>query len=142
MADSKLATKNGLMLAAAAYKVKYRACGSNGQVLDKIRLLPQTLGCHRKNRGGTYPGGLRLQDLLQTIAKHGFLAEELDHRCTVVEEMPLSEILRRSNYQSSLEYNVAQCAKDALLHGLFSEPFNAVLHSLLARNHAIMLSKQ
>ena len=82
-----------------------------------------------------------MQDLLQTIAKAGLIAEELDHRMTVVEEMPLSQMMQRLDYQSSLDYNIAQCAYDALLHGLYGEPFNAVLHAMLAHNHAIMICR-
>ena len=89
MADSKLATHDdtSLMIKAAAFRSKYRLHGV------KTRFRPADLACHKKNRGGEYPSGFRVQELLKKIAKHGFLQDEADNNCVVVEAMPLAEIL-------------------------------------------------
>ena len=138
MADSKLAddAKHSLMLAGASYKVKCRKThgGPNGEI-RKIRLRPADLGCHPNNRGGEYPSGLRVQELLKSSAVGGILQAEADHNCVVVEEMRLDEMLKRTDYQTALTYNAEHCAKDALLHGLYGEPFNHVAYSMLAHNH-------
>ena len=91
-----------------------------------IRLRPTELCCHPKNRGGAYPTGLRVQELLEQTAAIGILQEEADHNCVAVQEMPLAEILKRKGHISSLDYNIEQCAKDEILHGLYDEPFNIV----------------
>ena len=137
MADSKFATHDdtSLMIKAAAFRAKYRLHGV------KTRLRPVDLACHKKNRGGEYPSGLRLKDLLTDIAKQGIVQEEADHQCIAVEEMPVHEILKRTNYKTHMEYNMQQCAKDELLQGLYDEPFNKAPHALLAHNHLMMICR-
>ena len=136
MADNKLA-RTGLMIEACAYKAKYRKEG------PKVRLRPGDLGVHKKNRGGAYPAGLRVKELLVDIAGHGILQEEADHNCSAVEEKPLAEILKdgSASFQSSLDYNIQECAKDELLRGLYDEPLNVVHHSLLSHNHLMTICR-
>ena len=136
MADNKLAPK-GLMIEACAYKAKYRKEG------PKVRLRPSDLGVHKRNRGGAYPTGLRVKELLVDIAGHGFVQEEADHNCSAVEEKPLAEILKEggASFQTSLAYNIQECAKDELLRGLYDEPFHTVHHSLVSHNHLMTICR-
>ena len=99
MADSKVAIHDdiSLIIKAAAFRAKYRLHGV------KTRLRPADLACHKKNRGGEYPSGLRLKDLLTDIAKQGIVQEAADHQCIDVEEMPVHEILTRTNYKTHMQ---------------------------------------
>ena len=65
----------------------------------------------------------------------GIVQEEADYNCIAAEEMPLHEILAMRSYVSTLDYNIQQCAKDELLHGIYDEPLNTVRYSLLTYNH-------
>ena len=136
MADSKRAP-TGLMIEACAYKAKYRKEG------PKVRLRPGDLGVHKKNRGGAYPTGLRVKELLVDIAGHGIVQEEADHNCYAVEEKPLAEILKEggASFKSSLDYNIQECGKDELLRGLYDEPLHTVQHSLLSHNHLMTICR-
>ena len=133
MADSKLANQcdMSVMIRAASYRAKYRKNRGCGESEPKVRIRIPELGCHKQNRGGEYPSGLRVQDLLRSISSMGIVQEEADHNCSAVEEMPLHEILAMRGYVSRLDYNIQQCAKDELLHGIYDEPLNSVHYSLL-----------
>ena len=67
-----------------------------------------------------------MQDLLRTIADNGIVQEVADHNTIAVEEMPLHEVLKRHGHVDTLDYNIEQCAKDELLHGIYDEPLNRV----------------
>ena len=138
MADSKLAPKveGGLMIAAACFRAKYRL--HDGQ---KVRIRSSELGVHKKNRGGAYPSGLRVQEFLKECARHGVVQEEADHNCSAVEEMPLQEIMLRGGYLPTLDYNIQECAKDDILSGIYAEPHNRVCYSLLAHNHFMTICR-
>ena len=105
MADSKLAndTAHGLMLAGASYKVKCRKTFNTVSTDYKIRIGPGGLSVHRGNRGGEYPSGARVEQLLRELAQLGILQEEADHNCIAVEEMPVDEMRKRPDHESSLE---------------------------------------
>ena len=70
MADSK-EDAQGIMAAGMAWRVKYRKLDANGQVL-RIKLPVNTLGSHRKNRGGVYASGLRRKDLCTDVLTKRF----------------------------------------------------------------------
>ena len=137
MADSKLAndTTHSLMLAGASYKVKCRKTFNKEGTDYKIRCRPGELGVNKGNRGGDYPNGVRVEELLRETAKLGILQEEADHNCIVVQEMPLEEMRQRPDHETSLAYNIRQCARDERLHGVYDAPFNIVNHTMLSHNH-------
>ena len=135
MADSKLAdSKHGLMIAGMAYRVKYRIDFGNEQGC-RLRVRPAELGVHKKNRGGVYPGGARCSELLVGCRTNGIMQDEVDHGTSVVEEPPASEIIKMPQYQSTLDYNIEQCANDELLRTCYAEPYNFVSKGMLAHNH-------
>ena len=82
MADSKHAKlgDNSLMVAAMAYRVKYRKVNSAGQA-KKILVRVESLGVQRKNRGGVYPAGIRCKGLCMDVLPAGFVKEEVNHAC-------------------------------------------------------------
>ena len=96
MVDSKMLdlTDTGLMADAMAYRVKYRKVNNAGKVVKPF-LHIDSIGVHKKNRGGVYPGGLRCKSLCVTVLEAGFLKEEFNHACVVVEEYPVEEIIAR-----------------------------------------------
>ena len=79
--------------------------------------------------------------MLRTISNMGIVQEEADHNCIAVEKMPLHEILAMRGYVSTLDYNIQQCAKDELLHGIYDEPLNKVHYSLLVHNHVMTICR-
>ena len=128
-----------LIIRAAAYRAKCRKI--HGESEPKVRIRMFELGCHKQNRGGEYPSGLRVQDLLRTSSDMGIVQEEADHKCIAVDEVPLHEILTMRGYVSTLDYNIQQCAKDELLHGIYDEPLNKVHYSLLVHNHVMTICR-
>ena len=137
MADSKLANdaNNSLMIAAASWRVKCRKTFNKEGTDYKIRCRPGELGVNKGNRGGDYPNGVRVEELLRETAKLGILQEEADHNCIAVQEMPLEEMRQRPDHETSLAYNIRQCARDERLHGVYDAPFNIVNHTMLSHNH-------
>ena len=138
MADSKLPPngETGLMIAAACYRVKYRKHDG-----AKVRIRAGELGVHKKSRGGEYPSGLRVQDLLKHCARNGVVQEEADSNCIAVEEMPVHEMISRTGYVTTLDYNIRQFLNDAILNGIYDEPHNRVYYSLLAHNHFMTICR-
>ena len=82
----------GLMIYAMAMRVKYRKHGHDG-VFRKHTPQTKDMGVHKKNRGGQYPAGVRCKSLCSEALEAGFLKEEVNHCCVVVEEAPVEEIL-------------------------------------------------
>ena len=147
MADSKLATvANGcdrsLMIAAMAYRVKYRKLNSAGNP-QKFPVRIESAGVHRKNRGGVYPAGVRCKSLAVDVIEAGFLKEEVNHVCVAVEEAPLDEIIKSGakDYVSASLYNAERSAKDELLCTCFQAPFNVVHWSFLSHNHMLLIMR-
>ena len=136
MAMSKEDT-SGLMIKASAYIAKYAVEGG------KVRLRPGDAGVHKKSRGGDYPAGLRAKELLVEMTRAGILQDDADNHGYAVEEMPVQMMLDSKGdcMTTTLEYNVQQCAKDALLSGIYDEPFNKVFHAFLAHNHALTVCR-
>ena len=64
MVDSKLVelSDDCVMMAAMAYRVKYRITGPGGKVIE-IWVRIETTGVHKKNRGGVYPSGVRCKSV-------------------------------------------------------------------------------
>ena len=94
MGDSTRATAaplsgDGLLTAAMAFRVKYRKADANG-VAKKTFVPIGSLGVHARNRGGVYPSGMRVKSLCQEVLENGFVKEEVNHACIVVEEPPLT----------------------------------------------------
>ena len=81
MADSKLAQDQALMIAAMAYRVKYRVMekAENSNTLPKMQVRIENLGVHKMNRGGVYPSGLRCKSLCTDVVTVGFLEEDATH---------------------------------------------------------------
>ena len=129
MADSRLPPngETGLMIAAASYRVKYRK--DDGA---KVRLRAGELGVHKKSRGGEYPSGRRVQDLLQYCAEAGVLQEEADSNCIAVEEMPVNEMISRTGYVTTLDYNIRQCLNDAIFNGVYNH-FMTICRAFIAK---------
>jgi hypothetical protein len=143
MADSKPSKlcDSGLMVAAMAYRVKYRRVGMDGKA-RKIPVRIESMGVHRKNRGGMYPAGLRCKSLGVTVLEAGFLKEEVNHAFIVVEEAPVEEILLRAtaaDRESSSSYNAEHSMKDELLSTCFQPPYDDVRHTLLSHNHIMLV---
>ena len=86
---------SGLAVAAMAYRVKYRLTNSDGTV-QKVILRVTSLGVHKKNRGGTYPAGVRVRSLCENVIPQGFQKECVNHACIVVEIIPVAELAKRA----------------------------------------------
>jgi hypothetical protein len=144
MADSKHedpSDKHGLMVAAMAYRVKYRKMGSDGKAV-KIAVRIEHMGVHKKNRGSVYPAGVRCKSLCVEVLEAGFVKEEVNHALIVVEEAPVEEILRRTavaDKVSASAYNIEQSGKDELLASCFLSPYDDVRHTLLSHNHIMLV---
>ena len=134
-----LDSTQGIVKAAAAWRIKYRKTGPKGEVL-KIRLRIDNLGVHRSNRGGVYPAGVRCKSLCVDVMEVGLLKEELQHQMVVVEDAPFDHIRSRGkDYISGSAYNIAASRKDEFLCLCFKEPFNDVRHINLAHNHIVLV---
>ena len=132
---------NGLMVAAMAYRVKYRTDNIDGKAKEKVVRI-ETMGVHKKNRGGVYPSGIRCKSLCVEVLEAGFLKEEVNHACIVVQEAPAEEILLRDpgdDMVSASTYNAANSSKDELLITCFETPYNDVRHTLLSHNHIMLV---
>ena len=142
MADSKHANpgENSLIVAAMAYRVKYRKVNSAGQAI-KILLRIENLGVHMKNRGGVYPAGIRCKSLCGDVVLAGFVKEEVNHACIAVEVTPVEEIIRSrgSGFVSASTFNAESCSKDDLLSTCFQAPYDDVRHMLLSHNHMMLV---
>ena len=128
---------HGLMTMAMAYRVKYRQTDSDGKVVRK-RVHIQSLGVHKKNRGGVYPAGVRCKSLCAEVVEVGFVKEEVLHSLVAVEERPLAHSAVAA-YESGLAYNIDKCSKDEFLLTCFSVPHNEVWHMLLGHNHIMLV---
>ena len=143
MADSKLKDDQGVMVAAMAYRVKYRKHLPDGS-FPKVPVRVETMGVHKMNRGGVYPSGVRCRSLCQGTFAAGFVKEELSHACIAVEEVPVDEIIRsrgphNPHMVSASTYNAEQTAKDELLATCFVPPYDDVRYMLLSHNHMMLI---
>jgi len=142
MVDSTQATPDhGLMTVASAYRAKYRKCDSGGKA-EKLFVRVGGVGVHKQNRGGVYPSGVRCKSLCEEVMENGFLKEEVNHACIVVEEPPVEHAVLHAAVagpKSSASYNAEQCAKDELLVTCFKPPFDSVHFSLLSHNHIMLV---
>ena len=131
---------NSLMVAAMAYRVKYRKVDSNGKAI-KVWLRIENMGVHKKNRGGIYPAGVRCKSLCVEVVGAGFVKEEVGHAVIAVEEPPVAEFIRMNPYSlvSASAYNAAQCCKDELLMNCFQTPYDNVNYNLLSHNHMMLV---
>ena len=75
----------GVMVAAMTYRVKYRNTCPDGKPL-KVAVRVDEMGVHRKNRGGVFPAGVRCKSLCMEVVEAGFMKEEVNHACVVVEQ--------------------------------------------------------
>jgi hypothetical protein len=141
MADSKQCGAS-LMIAAMAWRVKYRKTDEGNKVVRK-RLRVENLGVHPKNRGGVYPSGVRCKSLCVEVMDVGFIKEEVNHAVVAVEETPAAHIRSRGEeYVSGSTYNVEKCMKDELLNTCFNEPVgSSVQHMLLSHNHITLVMR-
>ena len=136
MADSKLSKTDkdfALITAAMAYRVKYRI----DEKKYRFELGIKRMGTHPNNRGTVYPSGLRCKTLLWTVGKSGFLKEEVNHACVVVEECPGTE--RPKGIESGSAYNRRKCSADQLLATCFKAPYDIVEYLMLSHNHMMMV---
>jgi hypothetical protein len=140
MADSKECSTS-LMIAAMAYRVKYRKTDEAHKVIRK-KVPVDSLGVHPKNRGGVYPSGVRCKSLCVEVIEVGFIKEEVNHAVVAVEETPAAHIRSRGEkYVSGSTYNVEKCRKDELLNSCFSTPYDGVQHMLLSHNHIALVMR-
>ena len=133
---------NGLIVAAMAYRVKYRKVNSAGQA-KKILLRTENLGVHMKNRGGVYPAGITCKGLCVDVLPAGFVKEEVNHACVAVEETPVDEIIRSrgADMVSAYTFNAENSSKDDLLSTCFQAPYDDVRHMLLSHNHMMLVMR-
>ena len=82
------------MVQAMAWRVKYRKTTSDGKIL-KMKLRIEALGVHPKNRGGVYPAGVRCKSLCEGAVDSGFVSEEANNNCVVVEDTPAEHVRSR-----------------------------------------------
>jgi hypothetical protein len=131
---------HSLMVAAMAYRVKYRKVDSDGKTI-RIHVRVDSMGVHKKNRGGVYPAGVRCKSLVVEVVQAGFLKEEVSHVCIAVEEVPLEEFIRGGSHVSlrASAYNAEQSGKDELLCTCFAEPYDEVRHPMLSHNHMMLI---
>ena len=73
MAHTKEASlsDNSLMIAAMAYRVKYRKATVDGKII-KICVRVESMGVHKKNRGGNYPATVKCKSLCAKVLDAGF----------------------------------------------------------------------
>ena len=127
------------MVAAMAWRVKYRKTGPDGKV-RKRKLRLESLGVHPMNRGGVYPAGLRCRSLANDSCCVGFVKEELNSNVVVVEETPAEHVAGRGrDYISGSTYNRTQSKRDELLMTCFDEPYDDVRQTLLCHNHMMLV---
>ena len=142
MDDSKHANlgDNGLIVAAMAYRVKYRKVNSAGQG-KKTPVRVESMGVHMKNRGGVYPAGIRCKSLCGDVVLAGFVKEEVNHACIAVEETPVDEIIRSrgAGMVSASTFNAENCSKDDLLSTCFQAPYDDARHMLLSHSHMMLI---
>ena len=142
MTDSKHLnlSDNGLMVAAMAYRVKYRKVNPDGKA-RKIPVRIESMGVHRKNRGGVYPAGIRCKSLCAEVLEAGFVKEEVNHACIVVEEAPVEEVIRSrgAGMVSASTYNAENSSKDELLITCFQSPYDDVRYMLMSHNHLMLV---
>ena len=136
MADSRHANvdNSGLMMAAMAFRVKYRK-------VRKINVRIGSMGVHKKNRGGVYPAGIRVKSLCVEVLGAGFVKEEVSHVCIAVEEAPVQEVIRSGGdgTGSASTYNAENSCKDALLSTCFQAPYDDVRLTLLSHTHMMLV---
>jgi hypothetical protein len=128
MADSKPVQldAHGLMVAASAYRVKYRKVDTDNKIVrNYVRI--DGLGDRKKNRGGVYPAGVR----------------RLYHACIAMEQCPLREAIRSrgEDVVNATEYNVDDSNKDELLISCFRVPYDDVRFMLLSHNHMMLIMR-
>ena len=129
------------MIAAMAWRVKYRKTDEDGKVVRK-KVSIDSLGVHPKNRGGVYPSGVRCKSLCVEVIEVGFIKEEVNHAVVAVEETPAAHIRSRGDdYVSGSSYNVEKCRKDELLNTCFNNPYDGVQHMLLSHNHIVLVMR-
>ena len=117
---SAVGSKESLIAASSAYRVKYRKP-------TKLKQSIAHLGTHRSNHGGQYPAGIRCKSLSVEVIEAGFAKEDMGHQLVAVEETPADHIRSRGkDYQSGAAYNKEKSSKDALLCTCFAEPFGDV----------------
>ena len=146
MADSKHVDM-GQLAAAMSYRVKYRKQAAESKN-TKMVLRVESLGVHKKNRGGIYPSGARCLSLATEVITAGFLKEETQHACVAVEEVPLDSVMSALGPQhgncaptSLASYNATQSAKDDILADCFKQPYDDVRHGLLSHNHMMLVMR-
>ena len=139
----------GLMIYAMAMRIKFRKHDHDG-IFRKVPLPVMGMGAHKKNRGGQYPAGVRCKSLCSEVLEAGFLKEEVNHCCVVVEEIPVEQALRnvasgilsgKDRYTSGSAYNIECCSRDELLVSCFRSPYDVVRHNLLSHNHMMLVMR-
>jgi len=154
MADSKMFGRGvldgqGLMVQAMAFRVKYRKLNHDGYH-QKLMLQVRDMGVHRRNRCGVYPSGIRCKSLCEETLASGWLQEELNHACVVVEDTPIDAVLEcmangkmtnQDPYTSGSQYNAQKCGNDELLASCFQAPYENVRYSMLSHNHMMLVMR-
>ena len=119
-----------LVRVAAAYRLKYRISDA------RMRIAPQHVGFHPKNRGGEPPCGERCEGLFGDIFKSGFDPEEADCGGVLVQERP--------GQQAVHVFNVKACEGSAKLSapvGGMSLTYGSLAHGHLSQVFKNVLAK-
>ena len=73
------------------------------------------------------------------MLKTGFLKEEVNHACVVVEE--LTGTKRPSGIEGGSAYNRRKCSADPLLETCYKAPHDIVEYLLLSHNHIMLVMR-
>ena len=109
--------REGILVRAAAFKVKYAEKGEDG--LPLLLTVPIMRTCaHPGNRGCVYTQGQACKTLLKSIGTEGFSQELANSPNTVVvrERPPMD---RPVDYRTFLEHNMLKSSQDELLDGAY-----------------------
>ena len=133
-ADPQSRARESVVMAAMAWRVKYRKAGAEQEVA-KLKHRIENLCVRPENRGSVYPAGLRCKSLRANVLDGGFSKEEFCHQLVAVEEAPPEQIRSRGpDYQSGAAHNKAASAKDEYLCTCFNDPYGDPRLMLLAHN--------
>ena len=104
--------------------------------LSKQRIPLQSLCVHPANRGGVYPNGPRVANLINDVLLAGVVKSEADHLGVCV--MEYSEASRRTGYITFEQFNKSNCKKSTLFQKCFTGATDTCQYGCLAHNHLLL----
>ena len=128
------------MVTAMAYRARCRKTNADGTAL-KTPLRVEASGVHRKNCGGVCLAGVACKRLCAEVVEAGFAKEEVNHACIAVEQVPLTEAIRRygQGVVNASQNNIDNSSKGELPASCFNAPYDDVRHMLLSLNHMMLV---